>query len=337
VEQRTSRGFRVDFGRSAESAVNRRRRNGVALVGALALLTMSGIVVAALVASSLTAQRAMRLGRSGETATASAEYAVSSVLAGASTYQLATLPLGVPKRFEVVVAQTSQVHVDVQVTRLPRGVLWLVADALVPGLDSGERRINLVAQFPNLGPLPPAAIESRGDVFLAADVSVGADTTGDAECAARPSGPDVVTAAGATVVAGAGIRVETRSAAADSDSYLLNPRQRPILASGSNVAHAVGDTTITGGTFDGILLVDGALTITGPLAVTGLVVATGPIRTSGGRLSVTGALLSAYTGPGRAIDLAASSLRYAPCVAAAALRAAATPRRARDRAWAELY
>jgi hypothetical protein len=317
--------------------MNRRRRRGVALVGALALLTVSGIVIAALVASSLTAQRAVRLGRSGESAMASAEYAVSSVLAGASTYQLAKLPLGAAKRFDVAVEQTLEVHVHVEVTRLPRGVLWLVADALVPGLDSGERRINVVAQFPNLGPLPPAAIESRGDVSLAADVSISTDTTGDAECAARPGAPDVVTPAGATVVAPPGVRAETRSAAADSDSYLLNPRQRPILASGSNVAHAVGDTTITGGTFDGILLVDGALTITGPLAVTGLVVATGPIRTSGGRLSVTGALLSAYMGPGRAIDLAASSLRFAPCVAAMVLRAAATPRRARDRAWAELY
>jgi hypothetical protein len=317
--------------------MNRRCRHGVALVGALALLTVSGIVVAAMVALSLTAQRAMRLGRSGETAMASAEYAVSSVLAGASTYQLARLPLGVATRFDVAVEQTSEVHVDVEVTRLPGGVLWLVGDALVPGLDSGERRINLIAQFPNLGPLPPSAVESRGDVSLAADVAISTDTTGDAECAARAGAPDVVTPAGATVVAAPGVRVETRSAAADSDSYLLNPRQRPILASGSNVAHAVGDTTITGGTFDGILLVDGALTITGPLVVTGLVVATGPIRTSGGRLSVTGALLSAYTGPGRAIDLAASSLRYAPCVAATVLRAAATPRRARDRAWAELY
>ena len=314
-----------------------RRRNGVALVGALALLTVSGIVVAAIVASSLTAQRAMRLGRSGETAMASAEYAVSSVLAEASTYQLARLPLGVAKRFDVAVEETSEIYVEVEVTRLPRGVLWLVGDALVAGLDSGERRINLIAQFPDLGPLPPSAVESRGDVSLAADVAISTDTTGDAECAARPGAPDVVTPAGATVVAAPGVRAETRGAAADSDSYLLNPRQRPILASGSNVAHAVGDTTITGGTFDGILLVDGALTITGPLAVTGLVVATGPIRTSGGRLSVTGALLSAYTGPGRAIDLAASSLRYAPCVAATVLRAAATPRRARDRAWAELY
>ena len=317
--------------------MNGRRRRGVALVAALALLTVSGIVIAALVASSLNTQRALRLGRSGETAIASAEYAVSSILADASTLQLAKLTLGVARRFDVPVSQTSQIVVEVEVTRLPRGVLWFVAQAAVQGLDSGQRRVNLVARFPDVGPLPLAAIESRGDVSLAADVAISTDTTGDAECAARAGSPDVVTAPGASVVGGAGIRAETRSTAADSDSYLLKSWQRPILASGSGVAHVVGDTMITGGTFDGILLVDGALTITGSLAVTGLVVATGPIRTSGGRLSLTGALLSAYTGPGRAIDLAASSLRFAPCVAATVLRASATPRKVRDRAWSDLY
>ena len=317
--------------------IRRRGRRGVALVGALALLTVSGIVVAALVASSITAQRSTRLVGSDAAALASAEYAASSILAGASAYQLARLPLGVTRRFDVAVEQTSELRVDVGVTRLPHGVLWFVADAVLGGVDSTERRINLVAQFPDLGPLPAAAIESRGDVSLADDVTVTTDTTGDAECAARPGAPNVAAAEGATVAASPAVRVETRSVAADSDSYLLNPRQRSILASGPNVAHVVGDTTIGGGTFDGILLVDGALTITGSLVVTGVVVATGPIRTSGGRLSVTGALLSAYRGPGRAIDLAGSSLRFAPCVAATVLRAAATPRRVRDRAWVELY
>jgi hypothetical protein len=315
-----------------------RPRRGIALVGALALLTVSGIVIAALVASSLTAERSMRLGRSDATALAGAEYGASSILGDASTYQLAKLPLGVTKRFDVAVKQTSELHVDVGVTRLAHGVLWLVADAVLRGLDSSERRINLVARFPDLGPLPQGAIESRGDVSLAEDVTITTDTSGDAECAASPGAPGVVTAAGAAVAVPPGVRAETRSVAADSDSYLLKSWQRSILASGPGVAHVVGDTTIGGGLFDGILLVDGALTIAGPLAVTGLLVATGPIRTSaGGHLSVTGAVLSAYTGPGRAIDLAGSSVRFSPCVLAAVLRAAAMPRRVRVRAWAELY
>jgi hypothetical protein len=98
-------------------------RSGIALVGALALLTVSGIVVAALVASSITAQRSMRLGGSDAAALASAEYAASSILAGASTYQLARQPLGVTQRYDVAVEQTSELRVDVGVTRLPHGVL----------------------------------------------------------------------------------------------------------------------------------------------------------------------------------------------------------------------
>ena len=68
--------------------IRRRGRRGVALVGALALLTVSGIVVAALVASSITAQRSTRLVGSDAAALASAEYAASSILAGALAYQL---------------------------------------------------------------------------------------------------------------------------------------------------------------------------------------------------------------------------------------------------------
>ncbi|HEY2162666.1 MAG TPA: hypothetical protein VGH04_01690, partial [Gemmatimonadaceae bacterium] len=91
----------------------RRGRRGIALVGALALLTVSGIVVAALVAASITAQRSMRLVGSDAAALAGAEYGASSILAGASTYQLARLPLGVTQRFDVAVEETSELRVDV--------------------------------------------------------------------------------------------------------------------------------------------------------------------------------------------------------------------------------
>jgi hypothetical protein len=314
-----------------------RGRRGMALVAALTLITLLGVVVAALVASSVTAQRAIRLGQSGATALASAEYGASSIIADPAGYQLASLPLGVTRRFVIGVTQTSAVQVDVGVTRLPRGVVWMVADAAVAGIDSSERRVNLIARFPDVAPLPAAAIESRGDVSLASDVTIGTDTTGEADCAARSDAPNVVTAPGASVSAPPAVRSVTGAIAADSNSYLLTGHQRSILATNVGVAHVAGDTTIAGGSFDGILLVDGALTITGPLVVTGLVVASGPVRVSGGRLSVTGALLSAYAGPGRALDLNATILKFAPCVVAFRLRAATRPQRVRERAWSEVF
>jgi hypothetical protein len=316
----------------------RGNRQGIALVAALTLVVLSGLVIAALVASSVTAQRSMRLGRTGATALASAEYAMSTVLGAPVAYQLATLPLGVPAKFGVLVPQTSSVYVDVAVTRLPRGVLWLVADAAVAGIDSGRRRVNMIARFPSIGPPPAGAIESRGDVSLAPGVTISTDTTGDADCAALFGAPMVVTAPGATVSASPGVNSEARAIAGDSNSYFLTVPQRAMLATSAVVTHVVGDTTISGGSLDGILLVDGALTIAGPFVVTGLVVASGPVRTTAeNALNVTGAVVSAYAGPGPAFDLKTATIRFNPCVVAAVLRRAAPPRRVRERGWAELF
>jgi hypothetical protein len=126
--------------------------------------------------------------------------------------------------------------------------------------------------------------------------------------------------------------------AADSNSYFLTRWQRAMLSSTAvGVRRVSGDTTIAGGVFDGILLVDGAVTVAGPWIVTGMVAAGGPIRALAGGLNVTGALLSAYAGPGRAIDLSGAAIRFAPCVVAAALRRVSSPRLVRERSWAELY
>ncbi len=308
----------------------------MALVAALTLVTLIGIIAAALVATSVSAQRGVRLGQSGATALASADFALSTILGDPVAYQLSSLPLGVPRRFDVPVTQTSGVHVDVAVTRLPRGILWMVADAFIAGVDSSDRRVNLVAQFPLVAPLPVAAIESHGDVSLASDVTIATDTAGDADCAAGSGAPNVVTPAGATVEAPPGVRVETSAIAADSNSYLLTARQRSILARSVGVVHVAGDTTIAGGSFDGVMVVDGALTIAGSLDVTGLVVS-GAVRMSGGRLRVTGALLASFAGPGRVLDLTNASFVFAPCVVASRLRAAAAPQRVRERSWAELF
>jgi hypothetical protein len=315
-----------------------RRRRGVALVAALTLVTLLGIVSAALVAISVSATRAVRLGQGNAATFASADYAASTILGDATTYQLATLPLGVTVHEEVVVQETAGVHVDVAVTRLAYGVLWLVAGAGIAGTDSGERRVNLIAQFPNVGPLPQSGVESRGDVSLGSDVTIGTDTTGDADCAVNSTTPGVVTALGASVSAPPSVRAESRATAGDSAAYLLTAPQRSLLATAPGVTHVAGDTTIAGGSFDGILIVDGAVTVTGPFVVNGLVVATGPIRTlAGGRLSVTGGLLSAHSPPGAAFDLSAATIRFNPCIIAAFFRRAAPPRRVRERAWSELY
>ena len=306
-------------------------------MAALTLLTLLGIVVAATVATSVSSQRGVRAGHGAATAMAAAEFAVATVLADPTGYSLSTLALGQAAHFTVRVPETSAIDAGVTVTRLPNGVLWLVADAAIAGRDSAERRVNIVAEFPRVGPLPVAGIEARGDVALAADVSIGADTSGDVDCAARGVASRISIAPGSSATVAPEITVDISGAAADSNAYLLTTWQRTLLSSGAVIIRRVsGDTTIAGGVFDGILLVDGAVTVTGPWIVSGMVVATGPIRASAG-LRVTGALLSAYAGPGRAIDLAGAAIRFAPCIVAAALRRVSSPRLVRERAWAELY
>ena len=185
----------------------------------------SGIVVAALVASSVTAQRghAPRRGR-GAAALASAEYAASSILAGASTYQLAR---AAPRR-DAAVRRTRwrkrrRSASTLRVTRLPRGVLWLVADAVCAGSTPASVASTWSRGSPSSAPLPPAAIEiSRRRVARRRrDDQHGHDA--GRRVRRRLRRPDVVAAGSASVGVPAGLPAWKREASAtDADSYLPN-------------------------------------------------------------------------------------------------------------------
>ena len=122
----------------------------------------------------------------------------------------------------------------------------------------------------------------------------------------------------------------------DSVALFQSTRQLAALDSTPGVLHVRGDTTIASGAFNGILLVDGTLVIDGPFVLTGLAIVRGAIRSTHG-LTVVGALVSQASGVGPGVDLAGATMRFAPCVTARALRAAAPPRTVRGRAWAELF
>jgi hypothetical protein len=227
------------------------------------------------------------------------------------------------------------VSASVAATRLPSGVLWMVAATSLAGLDSGARRVSLVARFPSLGPLPSAAIVSRGSV-RARGVTFGMDSTSDPECSATGA-PAVVVGPGATADVVAGTPTAVRQSAADSATYYLAARQLVLLDSGSGVVHVHADTTIAGGSIAGILMVDGSLTIKGPLEVTGLIVARGAIVASSGGFSVTGAVMSFAPASSTAVNLGGATIQYSPCAVAHAFRVAAPPRAVRGRSWAELF
>lgn len=307
----------------------------MAFIAALGLVALLGVLIAGALASSIAARRATWLSQSDAALAASADYALGATLATWQESLLADLPLGVPRAFESTVAQSAAVHATVVATRLPDDLLWLVADARTGGVDRGRRRFGLIARFGVPGPPPPAAIVSRGNVTLG-DVVASIDTSGDADCAARGDGADVVVAPGATWTVADSVRAATDPRALDSATYYLASRQRAWLDSAVAVRHVIGDTTIAGGSYQGILLVDGALRITGPFTVTGFVIARGSIE-AGDSVFVTGAIASFATAPQTAISLSSGAIRYAPCVIARMLRRASPPRPVRARSWSEIF
>jgi hypothetical protein len=316
----------------------RSRRQGIALFAALALMSVIALLVAGAAASTRLGQRTARLARIEVLLTTATDYALATVLANALHLALADLPFARPVTIDVAIPGATDVHVVVAVTRLPQGVLWMVADASAGGVDLGHRRVNLVARFLSIGPRPPAGVVSRGDVQLGAGVTVAADTSSDPECAASANSA-IVVAPGAVVTSVDSTHVVSSPAALDSASYFLLARQLDALRDGGQLLHVPGDTTIAGGVFDGILIVDGSLTITGPFTVTGLIVTQGRIDASAGSFSLTGAVMAfapkSFLVP--AIKFSGVTIRYSPCAIDRALRRALVPRSVSQRSWAELF
>jgi len=311
---------------------------GVALFAALALMSLVALLVAGATASIRASQRASRLAQTDVSLTTAADYALANVLADARALGLADAPLGTPIVFDVPIPGAPDVQVSVAVTRLPAGVLWMVADALA-GVDRGRRRVNLVAGFPSLGGRIAGPVTARGDVEIRSHVAFLPDSSTDPECAAFIGRP--VAIAPSAVVSGIDSSAVSVSASAlDSATYYLTGRQLDALREAGRFVHVLGDTTISTGSFDGILMVDGVLTITGPFSMSGLIVARGAIdATTENSLSLVGAVMSfAPTGSnGPAIKFSGVTIRYSQCAVDRALRRAVIPRRVVQRSWIELF
>jgi hypothetical protein len=309
-------------------------RKGIALFLALGVMTVLGLLVAGAAAVTMLAQRSSRLVKTDASLDAADDYALSSVLADPAAYRLSDLPLGVASTFSVDVRGDGRVTATVAATRLPKGVVWLVAQGS-DAVDFGQRRFNVVARFPSPGSLPGAGLVAHGSI-AARDAAFDVDTARDADCASTTP-PSVIVGSGATADLPSGVRADVSADAADPATYYLTARQITLLDGGFGVVHVRGDTTIAGGSFDGVLVVEGALTITGAYQVTGLVVARGPIVATAANLTVVGSAMSLAAPPAVAIQLGGATIRYAPCTVARAFRRAVLPRPVRLRSWAELF
>jgi hypothetical protein len=308
----------------------------MALVMALTLLALLGLGIAGGLAHTIASQRATKLSQNAAVLDAAADRALGIVLGDPNAYGLFALTLGETRTFTVDAPDAPEISATLAVTRLTGGVLWMVASTAPRGDAFAVRRVNLVARFPTIGPPPPAALVTRGDVRLDDDVHFTVDTTRDADCAAG-AGPAAIVAPGATVHAPAGIFVDTADAARDSVTYYMTAAQLAALAKASGVVHVAGDTTIVGGVIDGILLVDGSLTVRGTFAASGLIIVRGGVDASDAVLSLRGALLVYATPPNVSTILTRASVEYSPCVVARVMRVALSPRVVRLRSWAEFF
>jgi hypothetical protein len=290
-------------------------RAGIALVSALSLLALLGLLLTGAVAVATTAQHAARVSLPEGVLLGAADYAIGEVLADPVPFGLADLPFGMAREEDVRVPGVSFIRSSVRATRLPNGVYWLVGEATTLNADSARRSVGVVARTAWLGPVPIAPLIARGMTTLAPDVIVLNDTLGDPDCAVNTVPAPLQTDDSATVFEG--------------------PGQWSAVSSAPGVRLVRGDTTISSGSFEGILIVDGQLTIDGVVDLQGLVIARGPIRSPIG-LHLTGAMVSQASGSA-AIDLHGATLRFSPCLVHRLLRRASPIRAARAGGWVELF
>ena len=104
------------------------------------------------------------------------------------------------------------------------------------------------------------------------------------------------------------------------------------------IIHFTGNTTLTTGTGQGIMLVDGDLTESGSFSFDGVIIARGTVRASGNGNTVTGVIMAAAVDLGDAVTLSGSStVQYSSCAVQQALASSATLTSAKGRAWVNLY
>jgi hypothetical protein len=305
----------------------------MALVMALTLIMLLGLAIAGSFASTVALQRAAKLSQDAAVLDAAADRALGTVVGDANAYGLAALRLGESRTLDVPMPDAPEILATVAATRFPGGVLWMVAAVTQRHDTLYTRRVNLVARFPT-GGVPPAGLLTRGNLRLRDGMRFSSDTAQDAECAVGAV-PAAIVGPGATVSVPAGVRVDTAELARDSAYYYLTQRQ--IASAPAGVVHVAGDTTIDGGAFNGMLIVDGSLVVHGTFVASGLIVVRGGVDASDGALELRGALLVFATPPNVSTILTAGFIEYSPCVVAHTLRVALSPRVVRLRSWAEFF
>ena len=100
---------------------------------------------------------------------------------------------------------------------------------------------------------------------------------------------------------------------------------------------APGDLQVTGGTGQGILLVNGDLSVAGGFQFFGVVIVTGHLKTTGTGGHFTGGVLAQNVDLEQNTVLGNAVISYSSCAAGMAMKSVASPVLARSRSWVDLY
>ena len=104
------------------------------------------------------------------------------------------------------------------------------------------------------------------------------------------------------------------------------------------IVHITGSAILSGGTGQGILLIDGDLTKAGGFNWYGIVIARGTVRAVGNNNGIFGAVMAAAVDLGDAVTLGGSTtVQYSTCAVMQALSATSPLAVARGRPWVNLY
>jgi hypothetical protein len=288
-------------------------RRGVALIAALSLLAMLGLIIIGAVAASSMSAHAIHLSLADGGLLGAADHAAGEVLADPLGFGLPDLPLQRTHMFDVP-SPALGLATKASATRLPLGSYWVVGEA-VADAGTGRRRVGVIARTRWIGRPPTSPFVARGSTALSADVIVLPDSGGEPDCA----------------VSAVPLPIQTT----DSTLIFDTSSQWGALAARPGVRLTAGDTILSAGSFEGILMVAGNLTLDGPFEATGLIIARGRVRSTVG-FHLTGALVS-QSSADPSIDLHGATVRYAPCVVSRLLRRASPIVSLRSWGWAELF
>jgi hypothetical protein len=104
------------------------------------------------------------------------------------------------------------------------------------------------------------------------------------------------------------------------------------------IIHFTGDTRLTTGTGQGVMLVDGDLTEAGSFTFTGIIITRGTVKATGSGNTVTGMIMAAAVDLGDAVTLGGSTtLQYSSCAIQQVLSSTSPLAVAKGRSWVNLY